>query len=328
MAMEHFAQRLLNPFRGAVHTIRDGAAEAVTADGVHWEIYVANDDLLQGLDPAQHVQISEIRYGSWSAAKGLKRGRLSPSEDFRRMEAVGTALYEHLTHAHQRVPFGYRDHFELWLLDARFQPLALLDSAIAEADVDLSLPIAWHAGIAASRHFVSTAMTMLRAGASSRPSAGDYLTQYINDRAGREPSAQWFRREPGAGGIGLGGVGMPSVLEGRVLGETAFPPHFLADQGHDALHQRLIADFLAWQAPWMLLMPNLDAATRRTLEQQARRRPFVVEQQFRLYPEIIDDSPILAARVEAALRRSQSPPEQKDDTLSTFYIELNPTTDV
>lgn len=51
MVMEHYAQRLLNPFRGAVHTIRHGAAEAVTADGVHWEIYVANDDLLQSLDP-------------------------------------------------------------------------------------------------------------------------------------------------------------------------------------------------------------------------------------------------------------------------------------
>jgi len=325
MAMEHFAQRLLNPFRGAVHTIRHGAAEAVTADGVHWEIYVANDDLLQGLDPAQHVQISEIRYGSWSAAKGLKRGRLSSSEDFRRMEAVGTALYEHLTHVHQQVPFDYRDHFELWLLDTRFQPLALLDSAIAESDIEVGLPITWHAGIAACRHFTSAA---LQADALSPSCAGDYLTRYINDRAGHEPAAQWFRREPAGDGIGLRGIGMPSMLAGRALDKMAFPSHFLADRGHDAVHEQLVADFLAWQAPWMLLMPNLDAEMRRALEQQARQQPFVVEQQFRLYPQIIDDSPILAARVEAALRRSQSPPEQQDDALSTFYIELNPTADV
>lgn len=244
------------------------------------------------------------------------------------MEAVGTALYEHLTHVHQQVPFDYRDHFELWLLDTGFQPLVLLESAVAESDIDLGLPITWHAGIAACRHFTSTAMAALQADAPSPPCAGDYLTRYINGRAGREPTAQWFRREPDAGGIGLRGIGMPSVLAGRVLDKTAFPPYFLADRGHDAAHERLVADFLAWQAPWTLLMPNLDADTRRVLEQQARRQPFVVEQQFRLYPQIIDDSPILAARVEAALRRSQSPPEQQDDALSTFYIELNPTADV
>jgi hypothetical protein len=327
METQHFAQRLLNPFRGAVHTIRYGAAEAVTADGVHWEIYVANDELLQGLDPAQHVQISEIRYGSWSAAKGLKRGRLSPSEDFRRMEAVGTALYEHLTRAHLQVPFGYRDHLELWLLDSRFQPLALLDSAIADSDIDLGLPIIWHAGIAACRHFTSTAMSALQGDAPSPACAGDYLTWYINGCAGRQPAAQWFRREADASGIGLRGIGMPSMLAGRVLDKSAFPLRFLADSGHDAEHQQLVADFLAWQAPWMLLMP-LDAESRRVLEQQARCQPFVVEQQFRLYPEIIDDTPIVAARVEAALRRSQSPPAQQDDALSTFYIELNPTAEV
>lgn len=327
MVMEHFAQRLLNPFRGAVHTIRYGAAEAVTADGVHWEIYVANDDLLQGLDPAQHVQISEIRYGSWSATNGLKRGRLSPSEDFRRMEAVGTALYEHLTRAHLRVPFDYRDHFELWLLDSQFQPLALLDSAIADCDIDLSLPITWHAGMAACRHFTSAAMTALQGDAPSPAGAGDYLTSYINGRAGRQPAAQWFRREADASGTGLRVIGVPSMLTGRVLDKSAFPPRYLAEGGHDAEHQQLVADFLAWQAPWMLLMP-LDAETRRVLEQQARRQPFVVEHQYRLYPQIIDDTPILAARVEAALRRSQSPPEQQDDALSTFYIELNPTAEV
>jgi hypothetical protein len=328
MDAEHFAQRLLNPFRGAVHSVRSGAAEAVTADGLHWDIYVANDDLLQGLDPAQHVQVSEIRYGSWSANAGLKRGRLSPSEDFRRMEALGTALYEHLTRAHRLLPFVYRDCFELWLLDEERQPLALLDSAVTEADIDPGVPVVWHAGIAAGRSFSSIAMTALQRDGTSPASAGDYLTRYINRRAGREPVAQWFRREPGAGGVGLRGIAMPAALEGRTLSAPAFPTRFLCETGHDSAHQQLVADFLAWQAPWMLLMPELDAATRRTLERQARCQPFVVEQQFRLYPQIIDDSQILAARVEAELRRSQSAPERQEDALSTFYIELNPTADV
>mgnify|MGYP001087937616 CR=1 FL=1 len=44
MVIECYAQRLLNPFRGAMLTIRYEAAEAVTLDGLRWDIYVANRD--------------------------------------------------------------------------------------------------------------------------------------------------------------------------------------------------------------------------------------------------------------------------------------------
>lgn len=69
-----YAQRLLNPFRGVVHVIRFQSAEAVTTDGIEWDIYVANDALLDGLGRAgRRAQISDIRYGHWSAEKALKR---------------------------------------------------------------------------------------------------------------------------------------------------------------------------------------------------------------------------------------------------------------
>lgn len=58
MDIERYAQRLLNPFRGAVHALRHASAEAVTADGVHWDIYVSNDELLHGIDQARHVTVS------------------------------------------------------------------------------------------------------------------------------------------------------------------------------------------------------------------------------------------------------------------------------
>ncbi len=38
MAVECYAQRLLNPYRGTMHVIKYEAAEAVTLDGVHWDI--------------------------------------------------------------------------------------------------------------------------------------------------------------------------------------------------------------------------------------------------------------------------------------------------
>lgn len=89
----------------------------------------------------------------------------------------------------------------------------------------------------------------------------------------------------------------------------------------------MIADFQTWQAPWLLLLPQLDPVTCRAFEQHACHQALVVEQQFRLYPEIIDTTAIQAARVEAVMRRSQLQPEKKEDILSTFYIELSPSGD-
>ena len=64
-----YAQRLLNPFRGVTNIVRYQSAEAVTMDGVHWDIYVTNDALRQGLDATHNIQISDNRYGSWSQSQ-------------------------------------------------------------------------------------------------------------------------------------------------------------------------------------------------------------------------------------------------------------------
>lgn len=328
MEFERYAQRLLNPFRGAVHTLRYGSAEAVTADGVHWHIYVTNEALLQDGDDAHRVQIGDMRYGSWSAAHGLKRGRLSACDDFRRMEDLGAHLYEHLTQVHQQVPFPYKDHLELWLLTPEAQPLALLNSAIATHDIDLKQSIQWRAGFAARAGFVSSAMDKLATDIVPAPAASDYLAQYINTRSGVAPAAQWFQRAADGSGTGVFDQGLAPALIGRTLAHAAFPALFLETSGHDGVHEQLIKDFHAWQAPWLLLLPQLDHATRGEFEQHARHQALTVAQQFRLYPDIIDTTAIQAARVEAIMRRSQLAPEKKDDTLATFYIELSPSGDV
>src|SRR4030042_319866 len=88
------------------------SAEAVTTDGAEWDIYVANDALLEGLGRAgKRAQISDIRYGHWSAETGLKRGPLFPSDDFKRLEEMGAVVYEHLLRVHRDVPFRFRDPF-------------------------------------------------------------------------------------------------------------------------------------------------------------------------------------------------------------------------
>ena len=73
-----------------------------------------------------------------------------------------------------------------------------------------------------------------------------------------------------------------------------------------------------------MLLPTLDQETRTYYEHSARHQALIVEQQFRLYPEIIDKAAINTARVEAMFRNSQPEPEEEEDILSTWYLELNP----
>ncbi len=268
------------------------------------------------------MQVSDIRYGSWSQENGLKRGPLFPSEDFRIMEEMGATVYEHLTRVHRQVPFAFQDCFELWLLDAAGHPLALLESVVSEHELDLDRAIAWRVGFAASERFASAAMQLLDAGSVA---AADYLMRYINIQAGVTPAAQWFWRLPNGSGMGMPGIDLPTQWESRTLARAAFPDLFVSQTNHDAAHQQLIHDFHAWQAPRLLLLSHLDLDTRRRLERQARRQASEVLKHHRLYPPPADESEIKAALVEAILRRSQGDLAQPpDNTMSTYYIELHP----
>jgi hypothetical protein len=318
MEIECYAQRLLNPFRGVMHIIRYRSAEAVTTDGVEWDIYVANDALLDGLGRAgKRAQISDIRYGHWSAEAGLKRGPLFPSDDFKRLEDMGAVVYEHLLGMHRQVPFAFLDQFELWLLDRDDRPLALLHSVRNDSETDTRPPLDWRAGIAAQEGFHSAAVADL-----AEPAAA-YLTRHVNSLA--SGVAQWFRRSDDGAGLGLHTLGGGNTLRGRVLDADAFPPLFIATAGMDAAHARLVRDYHAWQAPWMLLLPHLDAMARRELEACACRQVELIEKHCRLYPQVIDRAALLAARVEAALLRSQPRASRQDEVMPMFYIELNST---
>lgn len=315
MQIECYAQRLLNPFRGVVQIIRYASAEAVTSDGIEWDLYVANDALLEGLGRAgRRAQISDIRYGHWSAEKGLKRGPLYPSDDFKRLEEMGAVVYEHLLMVHRDVPFKFRDMFELWLLDRADRPLALLHSVCAASETDTRPPLDWRAGMAAAAQFRSTAV------AASGESAGACLTRYVNSLS--SGVAQWFLRADGGAGLGLHALKGREHLRGRVLEAEVFPPLFVAAGEMDAQHAQLLQDYHAWQAPWLLLLPGLDDDARNALEARACEQAEQVEKHCRLYPRMIDRAALQAARVAAALTRGTPQAKPRDEALPLDYLEL------
>jgi hypothetical protein len=319
-----YSQRLLNPFRGTMCCIQYQSAEAVTANGVKWDIYVSNAGLLSGLPGNRRTQVSDIRYGTWSAQTGLKRGPLYPSDDFRAMEDMGAVVYEHLLRVHDKLPFPFLDNFELWLLDTQGRPLALLDSALTAGDIDMRQAGAWNPGLNCRKTFMSAAVGELGADPATAGASGDYLAGYINSRAGASPVAQVFARGEDGSGTGLPDSKLDSGFSNRVLPPEAFPETLLDTRHHDAAHQELINDFIAWQAPWLLLLPTLDTETRRRYERQARSQPVKLVQHYHLYPAIADSAVVDAARVEARLRETIPEPETEEPVLSTFYVELSP----
>lgn len=295
MTLQCYGQRLLNPFRGVMQVIRHGAAEAVSLDGIHWDIYVANDQLLDGLGAsAARAQVSDIRYGRWSAQQGLRRGAIYPSADFRRMERLGQVLHEWLCQDAPVLPFPLRDQKECWLLDHAGAPLALLHSLLPQQTPDTGLSRHWNIGQAARQAFH----------ASDLPDAANRLEACINALAGPTPIAQWFLRLPDGGGRTLPDTPTPEPWRDRLLEAAAFPVLLVQEAGLAPHCRQLLHDFHNWQAPWLLCLGDLPEHCRQRLEGQLGSQGERVAAAYRLYPQILNPAAIDAARVAARLAAS------------------------
>jgi len=321
-AIKCYSQRLLNPFRGVVNIIRYKSAEAVTSDGVHWDIYISNDSLLDGLSDRRAVQISDIRYGRWSKAEGLTRGPVYPSDEFYMLEEMGAVVYKHLLEMHDQLPFSFKDNIELWLLDRERRPLALLNSVVDEDDIDYYQLLDWRAGRLSKESFRPACVENTETGSAA--CAADILIDYINNCAGSPPAAQWFIRNQDGSATGMLGHNIDESLTGRVLGAELFPLYFISAVHDDAYYAKLIHEFLKWQSPWLLLLDTLSREDRQYFEKCARKQALLVDRQYLLYPEVIDEAFIRTVRVEARLRRSQIEDVDQEEVMSTFYIELHP----
>lgn len=322
MSCIKYSQRLLNPFRGSMNIIEHRGARAVSLDGVHWDIHVRNQALPEDQKGTQQIQLSDIHYGHWSAQHGLKRGPVYSCDASRQMQQQGARVYEFLLSHYQDTPFPFLDNYELWLLDDHYKPLALIDSTLHETDIKQRPLLDWRAGQLCCNEFTSKAYAQINCTDKPR-SAGAYLTGYINQQCGLPPRAQWFKRGLDGHGIGMHGHHIPQELTARKLDERDFDPFMLSRKGHDKQHSELINEFIAWQSPWLLLLDSLSQSQRMIFEKASHQRALLVDKLHRLYPQIIDPRFINAARVEAALRKSDTPNIQSaDDQLHTEYIGL------
>ncbi len=320
MPVNCYSQRILNPFRGVMNIISTGGADAVTIDGRNWVLYIHDNFDCPTDDPEEffEIELPDIRFADWNKNTGLKRSPLIASYHYSEIQAIGQALLDAVLQYADLCPFPFEDKYELWLLDNKTsEPLALLDSACNTMDLNNPDNLTWEAGLRCKQEF----MKDFSLANEQYNSAGEFLNQIINNRAGNNPSAQWFYRNRFSYGKGLTGINLNQQLVGRELSARIFPKMLVQEQWQDKTKESLIEAFINWLSPYLLVLDFLRDTQREALELAAKNYALLVDQMFLLYPKVINQQAINAARVEARMRKSNQV-KIRDNMLETIeYIE-------
>jgi hypothetical protein len=202
-----------------------------------------------------------------------------------------------------RLPFPLADRYERWLLDHERRPLALLARVVEGRRFGQTVPLQWRVAMPVERGFdAATGKHQGSPDVGSRPPHwGSELLEKRVREAGR--TCQWILR---------GDDGRGSAVEsatGRAVADddwdkSAFPQLTVRECWGDCDVESLLAQWVAWLAPRLLTLQELDDQTHARLESAACVRPLLVEDLYRLYPRIIDQETVNSARVEGRLHQA------------------------
>ncbi len=306
-----YSFRQLSPFQGYYHIIETKDAQAVTRDGIVWQINVKT------IVPTQSWGVFEAKtsrravlFGFWEQDHGFKRLPINPLVDTEKVEQSAQPLLNNIAVLTKRLAFKPTDDYELWLLDkVHQQPLVLVASA-SQAPLTVPKRQRWHATTTGELGFIAPSLRndIEHADVKHDLSHGTHFYREAIERLISEeaaPGARWFKRTEAGTGIAVNEQGEETSAD-LSLKKTAFPPCLIRDKWDDARAAKLVADYIRWQAPLLLQLFRLDASMRQELEILARQSPEKVARYHNLYPEIIDHQQINAALVEAVITRAQN----------------------
>lgn len=297
----HYAVRRVSPFEGVLQVVEIAGARAYSANGRSWQVQVRARRPEHTWRSVSEVQPVEqfFHFGLWDAVDGLQRVRANPVLDIGAMTAAAQRLSAALTALMPRLPFPLVDDCECWATDRRGRPVALLATTEEPQRIHTLQVGRWQASRPDDHGFVSP--SLLERGLPAHGDQGprqhaERLERQVNRRADEQ---HWYRCRPDGTRVRLDRDGRPAERA-----SASFPPLGLTTDWPDAASRGLATDYLAWQAPRLLLLQALDDDRRRWLERQARRRAVELAAHFRLIPRILDRDALEAARVEARLRRA------------------------
>lgn len=319
-----YSQRMLNPFHGIVNMVEVDGADAVCCDGESWTLFVHGEQEFALMEDGSRrpIETPDVKFGVWSEREGLQRSPVRNPVDYGFVDHVGRYLLDVVKDKSCEIPFPLQDRYELWLLDGAFElPLVLIASACSRTQIGDDVPLRWRAGMSAANHFQVKADL---AAELDGENPAECVGRIVNASAGKLPRAQWFYRGERGSGQAILGVNVEASMNGRVLPPEAFPEQLLRSHWPDDSEQALVRAYLDWQAPWLLMLQNLSDTTRDRLERAAGQRAMLLAESHTLFPKIMDQARIVAARVEASLRRAageECDGNPQGDALFPFFNE-------
>ena len=286
-AVRCYAIRRVNPFLGVLQVIKTSGGRAISANGVVWDIEIRAEKAADWGSLNRHNrQAAYYRYGLWSMDDGLVSRPLASNLDGHAITLQCNLLIDCIRERIDQLPFTLEDRLELWLFDqADRKPLALLASAIPGDKLPSPEPRYWKSHIGAD-------------GVPSQhkfPAAGD-IEAMVKKRAGFNIHKHWVtRNEDGSGLIEASNTG---------LNAEAFPVYLLAEEWPEPGQTTLAREYIDWISPSLLTLHHLHRQARARLEKSLNVQAVSVEHHWHLYPEIIDEHCINAARVQCRLEKS------------------------
>lgn len=286
-AVRYYSQRRMVPYRGVIHVIDIGDAQAYTPDGLNWHARWNN--------PYGHYWPTG---GCWVEATALEN-------------YPGATELKAAVQNRPPLPYPMADRLELWLLDKdRALPLALLQTRLADAPPGKVADPTWRPFLIEDNSFSARCLKSRDAARNAQAwpvPHRDVLQRQVNGAAQPFAMAQWFLRDAAGGGEGSSGFRLAPELEGRRLARTDFPELLVREAWPSALEAELVREYHEWNAAQLLTHDNLSDATRARLEPAACARPEKLLEICRLIPRFIDRQAIEVALVAAKLMETASP---------------------
>lgn len=285
-AVRRYAIRRVNPFRGVMQVVEAEEGRALSCNGMVWEILVRARQSKPRHGRASQKKIY-YRFGLWSINDGLLQRSNSPAEDqdYFDLATKCKALVEYVRVCRHQLPFNLEDNRELWLFDSETQrPLALLASLRPGADMPGSEPVDWTCSIVANG-FQSQRQF---------PRAHDLEVQVMK-RAGFAHDKFWIRRLADGNGV--------VEATGEVLPTDQFPVLLLEEIWSSDEEQQRARDYIRWISPSLLTLQHLDTGTRSRIEHCLNVQAISIEHHWHLYPEIIHEKLLKAARVQSRIEQ-------------------------
>jgi hypothetical protein len=286
-AVQCYAIRRVNPFIGVLQVVKTAGGRAISTNGIVWDIEIrVDDDDEWGVCDTDNKQAAYYRYGLWSLEEGLASRPLAsqPGNDSmaQKSEVIIACISDHL----DKLPFVLEDKIELWLFDKDgIQPLTLLATSKPGSKRPTPSPRFWSAcigatGVPSQRRF---------------PGVNE-LEDQVKKRAGFNIQSQWVVRQQD-------GSGVIEKTE-QVLGSEAFPPYLVTEDWPDEKDKALVKDYIKWIAPSLLTLQHYTREQRHYLELSLNIQAISVEHHWHLYPEVIDEQRIKAARVQCSIEKA------------------------